>query len=195
MQINLKSLFADAEACCLYSKEVTFSDSFLSFASYVEQDKSIYPYWSVQSEPEKFLFIDTCCRYEGDDNIKDYIINHKTEFWRYLEQNTEFSCLESELSTLFYIPEFSIHSILILSDRIIVPRNYSAIELILALAKCESAKIYFSRVFSKLMTLTGGRGWLDLPSFCARIEGDTLYPMHLSIIAKIDELIGAPPSP
>ena len=42
MQINMKSLFAEAETCFLYSKEVTFSDSFLSFASYVEQNDGTF---------------------------------------------------------------------------------------------------------------------------------------------------------
>lgn len=191
MSINLKSLFSDAEACCLYSEAVTFSDSFLAFASYAEQDESLYPYWSVQSEKEKFIFIDTCFRNEGYDNERNYIINYKTEFWQYLAQNSEFSCLRSELIH-FYIPEFTIYSILFLSGRNIISQNDLASKLILALVGCKSAKTYFSFVLQWMMTITNRCDGIHFPSFCTSIEGDVLYPMHLSIAAKIDELIEIP---
>ena len=107
-----------------------------------------------------------------------------------MNNNTEFSCLNFSSNIHYYMSSFSIYSMLLLSNRNIIPRDYSASEFVLTLSKCEEAKIYFNYLLHKLIILTRGCGSMNFPLFYAEVKERDLPVIQAAIIDKIDKLIG-----
>ena len=198
---------------------ISFSDSFLRFASFAEKDNSIYPYWRVFEEKDKFMFIDRMLINAEHMNYKylagepgglfwsdiiDYVIDKNKFFWSYMLENSEF--LELDKTTynydfywslrdhrIYYIPNFTIRSIALFADLNLSYKldRVRGDEFIVKVSRCRQAKNYFESVFNRIKSQIGDSDSLFVAGILGIVKPYHLNHIKQSILDKIDELITA----
>lgn len=198
--MNFQKMLESAKTRHVLGKPITFTESFLRFVSYVEKDDSLYPYWKVFKEEDKFKFIDFCFEDEDKYVLIDYIDQHREGLWSYMAENSEFSFLDKDrmhysyysLSGVecYYIPKFTVCSIYLLGRL----ENRYAKELfvnerfIMNVTRCEGAMNYFNTVFDKLDSHRGRYKGIYFSPFFDILEINSLPIIRQSIMQKISEL-------
>ena len=198
--MDLESIFGYAKAVHQLGSPVTFSESFLSFASYAEQDDSLYPYWRMFNEEDKFTFIDFCFTKGNDYVFCDYIARHKECFWAYMSENSEISLpgrkgwfntyytLENFRS--YYIPKFTVCSIAFLGG---LKLRFSDDEgdkesFIRSIVRCDNSKNYFNLVFDHFEGHLNKSSAICFEMSVGEINIDILSCLRKTIMQKISEL-------
>ncbi len=192
MAINFKSIFSMCEKRAHLNRPVTFSESFLRFASYAENNDSIFPYWKKFSERDKFTFIDDCLMNAGKVKERNYIIDHKKEFWSYLIDNTEFSRKDYlDRDENYYIPGFSaccfgvLVKLKLMNDKF--PWGYE--KFVFDVSSCETVKDYFTIFCDKLDSLFPKWEGIFVKYIDKEITKTNLPIIKKSIFKAVDKLI------
>ena len=213
--MNLGLFFSQSHTKHGLKEKVVFADSFLRFASYAEKDNSIYPYWRIFREEDKFMFIDKMLisienlnsTYRvsefGDllwSEMIDYVIDKRKFFWMYMLENSELSKAHGTFGYDFYyvleehyIPNFTIRSMALFADLQLSYEPYcrDSDGFILRVSQCKYAKNYFEFVFNRIKSQLGESYALVVAGILGIIKPHRLDCIRQSILNKIDELIDA----
>ena len=180
------------------SEQVTFWESFLRFASYAEEDNSLYPYWRIFSEKDKFKFIDDSLVYLGDTNVIDYVLHNKKSFWLYMIDNSEFNAMERDWGIdlyyslgdykTYYIPCFTVNSIAFLGGLNTTDCPHRE-KIIFGSSGCKEAKAYFELLFKKFQEQFDESESVSFTAMTSHFKASCFPSIQASIMRKIDELI------
>ena len=212
--MDLQSFFSKT-ASSKGGSSINFSDSFLRFASFAENDDSIYPYWRVFREEYKFMFVDKILINTENLNSSyrvsefgeslwrdmiDYVIDRRRFFWMYMLENSELSEAAGTSGDDFYwilkdykdhyMPNFTIRSIALFAELQLSYEPYcrDSDGFILNVSRCKHAKNYFEFIFNKLKFQTCNSYSLSVDGILGIINPHRLDYIKQSILNKIDEL-------
>ena len=215
--MKLQSLFSNAEVSGsgLWIRKL---DSFLRFASFAEDNDSIYPYWRIFGEEDKLMFIDkiliniddiSSAYYVNDygeqflSDMIDYVIDKKSFLGSYMIENSELSEVNVAVGNDFYwslrdgkahyIPNFTVRSIALFADlKLVYETECRARDrFIMNISQCQESKNYFEFVFDTLKSRLRDADGFRVAGIMDIIKTDSMEYIKRSIIKKIDELIAA----